>query len=299
MPRDLISRYVWLVDLLNRYGKLTRAQINEMWERSELSDGRPMPERTFHYYRRAIEQNFNIDIRCNSLGEYYIDTPDNKRDKAFASWLLDTYAVGSALREVSQGDADERIRVEEIPSAGHFLTTAIQAIRRNEKVRFTYAGFKRSRAETGILFHPYFLKLYKQRWYMVGLREQSGEIRTYALDRIKEMQLLKETFTMPEGDNPAADIFDNIIGITSSKAEVRLVRFKADRTQAKYFRALPLHHSQTEELHDDYSIFTLKVKLNYELLHELLSCGRAVTVLEPPELRAMIVDELKQTLSLY
>lgn len=296
MARDMISRYVWIVDTLSRYGKLSRAQLNELWLRSHLSDGKDMPERTFHYYRRSIEQNFHIDIRCNSRGEYYIDSPDSKRDRAFSNWLIDNYAVGTALQ--ASADLDDRVCVEEVPSAREFLPDVLEALKHNEKILFTYAGFSRSRPEPGILFHPYFLKLYKQRWYMVGLREKSGDIRTYALDRVRELNLSKETFVMPT-DNPAADIFESIIGISSSKAGVKTVRLKADRTQAKYFRALPLHHSQTEEIHEDYSIFTLQVKLNYELVHEILSCGKALQVLEPPELKAMVVTELLDTLKLY
>ena len=133
----------------------------------------------------------------------------------------------------------------------------------------------------------------------MGLKEKEGEIRTYALDRVREMSIMKESFQMPEGDNPAADIFDNIIGVSSSKAGVRTVIFRATRTQSKYFRALPLHHSQTEERHDDYSIFTLQVKINYELLHELLACGSSIEVLAPAELKAMMIHELESALALY
>ena len=296
MARDIISRFIWIVDTLQRYGKLSRAQLNDLWMRSSLSDGKPIPERTFHYYRRAIERNFHIGICCNSRGEYYVEGNGSKRDKAFANWLLDNQAVGTALQ--SEAVAEGRVSVEEIPSAREFLPTVLESIRHNEKIVFTYAGFSRSLPEPGIVFHPYFLKLYKQRWYMVGLRERSGDIRTYALDRVREMTILKETFDMPDG-NPAADIFDNIIGISSSKAGVKTVRLRAERTQAKYFRALPLHHSQSEEVHENYSIFTLRVKLNYELVHEILSCGHAVEVLSPPELKAMVLTELEQTLAMY
>ena len=80
---------------------------------------------------------------------------------------------------------------------------------------------------------------------------------------------------------------------------VRTVRLRATSTQAKYFRALPLHSSQREEIHDDYSIFTFRLKLNYELVHEILGLGNAVTVLDPPELRVMVVTELRDTLAQY
>lgn len=296
MSRDLISRYIWIVDTLNRYGKLTREDIDRLWLRSHLSDGNPIPQRTFFHYRRAIEENFHIDILCNRNGEYYIDHGDDDRNRLLTNWLLDSYAVNNAMKESHA--ASDRVLVEDVPSARDFLPIVLEAIGAAEKIRFTYAGFNRSRAETDIMFHPYFVKRYKQRWYMVGLREKTADIRTYALDRVKEMKLVSSNFTMPEDLDPA-QFFDNIVGITLTKAPVRIVKIRTTPQQAKYFRALPLHHSQQEELHDQYSIFTYRLKLNYELVHELLSYGAGVTVLAPKELQVMITEELRRSLSQY
>ena len=77
--KDLINRYIWLVDTLTRYDRLTRKEINELWRRSAYGDGNDMPERTFFYYRRAIEENFHIDILCDKLGRYYIDPGQDRR----------------------------------------------------------------------------------------------------------------------------------------------------------------------------------------------------------------------------
>ncbi len=296
MARDLISRYVWIVDTLNRYGRLTREDIDRLWMRSHLSDGNPIPPRTFYHYRRAIEENFHIDILCNRNGEYYIDPGEDDSNRVLTNWLLDSYAVNSAMKESHA--ASGRVLVEDVPSAREFLPTVLEAIGSSEKIVFTYAGFNRSRAECDILFHPYFVKRYKQRWYMVGLREKTADIRTYALDRVKEMRLMSKNFTMPEDLDPS-QFFDNIIGITLSKAPPRIVKIRATPQQAKYFRALPLHHSQQEEIHDSYSIFTYRLKLNYELVHELLGYGAGVTVLAPKELQVMVTDELRQSMRQY
>lgn len=133
---------------------------------------------------------------------------------------------------------------------------------------------------------------------MIGLQEKRNSIRTYALDRIREMQLVREVFEKP-GSITLEKLFGNIVGVTTSEADVKTIKLKTTPTQAKYFRALPLHSTQSEEIHDDYSIFTYRLKLNYELAHEILSYGDAVKVLEPPELRAMVVTELRNTLQQY
>lgn len=64
--------------------------------------------------------------------------------------------------------------------------------------------------------------------------------------------------------------------------------------------ALPLHSSQDEEeVHDAYSIFSYRLQLNYELVHELLAFGDSVTVLEPAELRLMVTEALRAALANY
>lgn len=80
---------------------------------------------------------------------------------------------------------------------------------------------------------------------------------------------------------------------------MKRVKIITSPTRAKYFRALPFHSTQQEEITDSYSIFTYRLKLNYELVHELLSYGSSVKVLEPPELVSMVKAELQQTLNLY
>ena len=69
--------------------------------------------------------------------------------------------------------------------------------------------------------------------------------------------------------------------------------------QAKYFRALPLHHSQREDVHERYSIFHYKMFLTYDLTQQLLSYGPEIEVLEPRELKVAIIEKLKETLEQY
>lgn len=296
MSQDLFGRYVWIVDTLTRYESLSRDEINRLWKKSSFSKGDPLPERTFFHYRRAIEKNFNIDIACDRQGRYYIEKDKGVKNKSFTNLMLDSYAVGSALRDspVSPG----RVEVEDVPSAREFLPQVMEAMAVSKKIVFTYSGFNRSRSETDILFSPYFLKRYKQRWYMIGMKEKGKSIRTYALDRVKEMKLTPDAFEMPSSMK-SDDLFGNIVGVTTSEAPVKTVKLYTTSTQAKYFRALPLHPSQKEETHEDYSIFTYRLKLNYELTHEILGFGDSVKVLEPPELKAMVLHQIKNTLSLY
>lgn len=296
MAQGLVNKYIWIIDTLTRHHRLSKDELCKLWERSEISGGEPLPSRTFYHYRRNIEEIFNIEIKCDTSGKYYIEEGKSSRSSSLTNWLLDTMAVSTAINEYQPGD--ERIEIEDVPSAREFLPMVLEAIRESVKLCFTYASFSRSRAEAKIIFHPYFLKRYKQRWYMIGYQEKRKSIRTYALDRIREMQIVRENFEKP-GSVTLQELFGNIVGVTTSLADVKTVKLRTTLTQAKYFRALPLHSSQEEEMHDDYSVFTYKLQLNYELAHEILALGDSVKVIEPPELKAMVVTQLKAALEQY
>ena len=84
-----------------------------------------------------------------------------------------------------------------------------------------------------------------------------------------------------------------------SKGEPKEIVLKSTANQAKYLRALPLHHSQREEVHDSYSLFHYKLLITYDFVQEILSLGSQVQVIAPPELKAAVVNELKLALDSY
>ena len=100
MAKELFNRYVWLIDTLQRYGRLTRREIDGLWQRSEYSDGKPMARRTFMNYRQAIQEMFDVNIECDaSTYEYYIEDPDALQGNGARVWALNTLAVSNMLNE--------------------------------------------------------------------------------------------------------------------------------------------------------------------------------------------------------
>ena len=135
-------------------------------------------------------------------------------------------------------------------------------------------------------------------WYVIGLNVKDGQIKTYSLDRISQLNLLQETFTMPENVKPS-EFFKDCFGIITNQNSPKRIVLRVEPTQAKYFRALPLHSSQKEEIHDNYSIFTYTMRITYDLKEEIMSHGASIEVLEPKELKTLIRNELEQALNNY
>ncbi|MCM1033434.1 MAG: WYL domain-containing protein [Odoribacter sp.] len=295
MARESINRCVWLVDTIRRYRRITRRELDALWMRSALGNGKPMSRRTFYNHRDMVEELFNLRIECDeSTYEYYIAHDDSNADNV-ANWLLNTMSLNDLLagsREVSH-----RIFVEDVPSARDHLGLLIEAIKANCRVTFSYHSYTRS-MPAQVVMEPYFVKLFKQRWYVVGRVVGEDRVKTYALDRVKDITARNETFELPPDFDPAG-YFSNSYGIVVTQSEVRKVVLKVEPIKAKYIAALPLHHSQTQTVADGYSLFTLHLRLTDDFVQELLSHGAGITVLEPAELRTRMVQELRKALDNY
>lgn len=297
MAKDLLNRYVWLVDTIRRYGRITRRELDDCWRRSRFSDGMsPLPRRTFYNYRQAIEDLFDINIQCDqSTFEYYIADED-AHNESVTEWLLNSAATNDVLS--SSREISKKIFLEDVPSAREHLATVIGALKTLSPLRFDYHPYTRSTPTRGITVEPYFLKIFRQRWYLTGRVTSENKIKTYALDRISSPVVLTETFEPDPAFDPEAYSRDSF-GIIFSQGEVKDIVIRTDPRQAKYFRALPLHHSQQEMVHDDFSHFNYRMRITDDFVAELLSYGPKITVVSPPELRAIIRDRLTSSLANY
>ncbi|MCR5455499.1 MAG: WYL domain-containing protein, partial [Bacteroidales bacterium] len=157
-------------------------------------------------------------------------------------------------------------------------------------VRVCYSAFVKAKA--GIEFHPYLLKQYNDRWYLIGAADSDGKILTLALDRITNIEPVANVEFM-EPDEDFAERFDDIVGVTliDSKPLEHIVFWVSDRSM-DYVMSKPLHGSQ-KVFSDDKSLrqqfpklnggkfFSIDCIVNYELIRELSSFGENLLVLAP------------------
>ena len=296
MSTNQLQRDLWLVNLLRTYGRMTRAEINQYWCQSKLSNGTEIPRRTFYNIREEIENVFGIcmgfDPRTN---EYFLEEDEHSR--ALTSWMVHTQAMNDIF--TNSRDVSHLIFLEDIPSARSYLQLLVEALKAGQRIKFDYAPYTRSTPSRDVVIEPYFLKLFKQRWYVTGRVVKDGNtIKTYALDRMLNATISSEKYEIPESFD-AETYFKDSFGVVFTQGEVKDIMIKVDARQAKYFRAVPLHPSQQEMIHDTHSIFTYKMKISPDFVEEILSHGSRVTVLQPPELRAMVVTELSNALAAY
>ena len=274
-----------MLETLQSRGPQTLKEIKDLWMRSAINEeGKELATRTFANHIASIADIFGIDIVCDrKTNRYYIENIDDVGGKSIREWMLDALCLNSLLNE--SATLRDRVIFENVPSSRRFLADIIQAIRDNYKLEIRYKSYRKTEEETFII-EPYFLKEFKRRWYLYGYKGDADGPHMMALDRMIDVDIIPEEFTMPE-EVMAEDYFRGIYGArVYPNMKREMVKLKVYGTQVQYFRSLPLHSSQKEvEKNDKYSVFTYFLTPDYDFKQDVLSFGDKVEVLEPKELR--------------
>ena len=300
----LIAKYVWVIDTIYRAGKISFKELNRRWVGDEeISQGKELAKRTFDNWRYAIGDLFKLDIGNENCGEYcyYIENEEDIFNNGLGSWMLNTISVSNVLTKSES--VKDRILLEFVPSGQEYLQPIIEAMKDNKVLNMTYHSYNRDE-EYSFDVHPYCVKLFRQRWYMVALSEYAYNHQKgpwiYALDRIQDLQEKEESFEMPK-DWDAEEYFEGCFGVIADhRMEVQTVKLKVAAGQANYIRDLALHESQKErERNEEYSIFTYCLRPTFDFQQELLWHGEDMEVLEPEWLRKEMAGKIERMWNKY
>jgi predicted DNA-binding transcriptional regulator YafY len=133
--------------------------------------------------------------------------------------------------------------------------------------------------------------------YVVGLDHKSGEVRTFAVDRVHRLEPTARRFTVPAGFD-----FDAFIGSSFGviAEQAGRVRIRFDRRWATYVAEHVWHASQQLEPAEGGGLeLTMHVGGTAELRAWILSFGSGAEVLEPASLRGEVVRELEAAAARY
>jgi predicted DNA-binding transcriptional regulator YafY len=204
------------------------------------------------------------------------------------------YAEKSHTRPVIYLDKNENLK------GLHFLDSLYQAIIKKVVLVITYKSFK-SREEQTFHFHPFILKEFNNRWFLIGKKKGSDPITNLALDRIHSIDF---DFNLPylEEDFDAENFYKDVVGVTvNSGLDARTIEVWIDAANAPYVITKPFHQSQKilRENDDGSVIVTLKLKINYEIERLLMGFGEGLEVIRPNNLRLRIKKKLELALKHY
>ena len=188
----------------------------------------------------------------------------------------------------------------------NLLGELFTVISQRQVVELHYHTFAAPDDDRHIIFHPYLLKEYNRRWFVIGAADSDGKILNFSLDRIdKIVPLTTHNYKDPSED--LLEHFEDIIGVTYlDESPIYQIIFWANDKEKDYIKTKPIHESQRnltgeneERLRIENpclkggSFFRIDCKYNYELIRELTSFGNGVIVLTPSKIREEIIKRVK------
>ncbi len=295
--RDYIIRYLLIVKKLRNSRLATFKEINDyiQCEFELLDTPRNISLRTFQRDLNEIRTIFNIDIKCNYSNQYYIAEEENS---GFNNRMMESFDIITSL-SVGKQLTPHILLEKRCPLGTEHLYGLLHAIRNLHIVRFTYQKYYESEISSREV-EPYALKEFKGRWYLLSKDYKDDYIKTFALDRLSDLEISKKKFSFPLAMNPN-EHFKNCFGvITSDESGPEKIVLSFEPLQGKYIKSYPLHESQKILVDNETELLIeLTLFITHDLIMELLSYGEEVKVVRPDSLINKLKASYQSALNLY
>ena len=301
------KEYIWLVDTIHKAGRITFAEIQEKWLRSDLSEGVELARSTFNRHKDAIQDMFGIYFECDRQNgyKYYIGNDEVLRDDSVQNWILSTLSVNNVISESLS--LQNRILLQLVPAEDGYLGMVIDAMKKSVRIAVDYRKYGTDNPNH-LNFEPYCLKLFKQRWYILGHfhrdateeKPEADYFGVFSFDRILNMKLTDVKFRI-DPDFDAQEYFNECYGVlVGDDTRPERIVIRAYGYERYYLRDLPIHKSQYEiGRGENFADFEFYLRPTIDFSGHLLSRGNLIKVLQPQWLADEIHDMHQEAAAMY
>ena len=294
---ETIMRYHLIISKLKRH-PVSHEEMNAFLERESEFRGYNLvrDKRTFKRDLDAIRSIYDLDIQYNFKKGVYEIVQDEQNEKNLRA--VEALDLFNALK-ISENISDIIHFEKRRPNGSEHLNGLLHAIQNRVQIEFLHTNYWKNSPELRIV-EPHALKEFKNRWYLLALNENDGEIRTFALDRISILIITNRKFQHKTAFN-VNDFFRNCFGIIApneTKPEEVILSF--DAFQGKYIKSMPLHETQ-EIIVDSGDELRVKVTvyLTFDFIMEILSHGNNVKIIQPQSFVEKIKNIYQMSLKQY
>lgn len=289
---EIFREYIWLVSAIWKAGKISLDDLSRDWNRQSFSEGRPLARSTFNRHKSAIERIFGILIECDRSdgNRYYIVNAEEFNGNSVTTWMASMLSVNNILSE--NRAVQDRIMLEPISTSVDTLQLAIDAMKEDRKLELTYQGYGKEPRK--YLIEPYCVRLFRQRWYILGHFTDDKDIekfRLFAFDRIVNLQKSDVKFYV-DHDFDCNQFFADYFGVmTDNRIKCQQITIRAHGQERFYLIDLPLHHSQKEIARTDTTIdYELYLRPTTDFLATIFSKAGWIEILSPQWLKYEILS---------
>lgn len=295
--RESVLRYIHILNKL-RTGPATFEQIDAYLVRQSELQGAVfnISKRQFQRDLRDIESIFEIEIKFDFRRKIYAINEDESSE--MSERRLEALDVFNALK-IGESSSKSIHFEKRKPQGTENFHGLLHAIKNQQQISFIYQKYWEVEL-THRTVEPYALKEFKSRWYVLGKDLKDQQIKSFAFDRLTELEIDKKRF-QPMQNFDINEYYKFCFGIMSpSDHELQEVILSFDPFQGKYIKSLPLHETQEVLVDDEYEVrIKLKLYLTHDFLMEILSHGENVKVIQPASLISSLKCSYKNALSQY
>lgn len=295
--RDSIARYSLIINKLRRHSANFEEIFDSLKRELDLQGcDFTISKRTFQRDLDDIRSLYNIEIQYDfSRKVYYIDYDEQPDVNTRMLEAFDTFNALNLSYRLSNHIHFEKRR----PQGTENLNGLLHAIRNQVQIKFVYRKFWEDNI-TNREVEPYAVKEFRNRWYVLARDLNDNQVKSFALDRLSELDITKKKFQFPADFN-VNNHYRYCFGIISpndEKPQEVVLSFNA--FQGKYIKSLPLHESQQVLIDNDQELrIQLTLFITHDFFMELLSYGANLKVLKPARLVNDIKKSLQASLSNY
>ncbi len=295
--REAITRYNLIIKKLRKNPSTFNEIAAYLLLESELQEYNfNISKRTFKRDIEDISSLYNIDIVYDfSRKVYYIDFDEQPEINERIFEAFDTFNALNISDRLSDYIHFEKRR----PQGTENLYGLLHAIKNKVQICFSYQKFWEDTITLRNVV-PYALKEFKNRWYVLANDLKDNKVKSFALDRLTELEITNKTYQLPNHFN-TNEHFKFSFGIISPNGhEPQEVILSFDPLQGKYIKTLPLHESQVilKDNEDELQI-KLTIYITHDFFMEVLSFGENVKVIQPESLISDLKSVYNKALNLY
>lgn len=280
--RKQLTRLLAITEKLRNNKEASFEEISDYLKRkSEITgDDLNITLRTFQRDIKDIFSIFDVEIKCNSYHKYYIqyDGANEMQPRMF-----EAFDILNALKITN--DLSLYIHPEKHGGGTENIYGFIHAIKKRLVINITHKKFWDAEPNKRLV-DPLGLKEFRGRWYLIAKDKNSKTIKTFGLDRIYDVELTKEKFTLPEDFN-VKTFFKSCFGIVmpeNQKPEKVVLSFTP--LKGKYIKSLPLHESQKVLIDNEKECrIQLFIYITHDFVRELLSHSDELKIISPKSLK--------------
>ncbi len=295
--RESIARYNLIIKKLRKHPASFAEIADYLALESELQEYNfNVSKRTFQRDLEDIRSLYNIDIQFDfSRKVYFLDFDEQSDVNERILEAFDTFNALNLSDRLSNNIHFEKRR----PQGTENLYGLLHAIKNQLQIKFTYQKFWEDEL-TKRNAEPYALKEFRNRWYVLANDLKDYQIKSFALDRLSDLDITKKRFQFPV-DFIVNQHYKYCFGIISPNGhKPEEIELSFDPFQGKYIKTLPLHESQQILIDNEEE---LRIKLTLFITHdffmELLSYGENLKVIKPESLINDLKSTFKNVLELY